>query len=106
VQESNLQPSVLSSFADARYIAADRGTGLEEAEKFEHDHDNDNHSDDVEDASVHVVLISEWMRGGHHLCKLRVVKDSTRFCIAIFFVFIFLSPTYTWRDDFVAISSH
>ena len=50
-------------------MAGDRGTGLEEAEQFEHDHDNDNHSDDVEDASVHAVLISEWTRGGQHLYK-------------------------------------
>ena len=69
LQESDLQLSVLSSFADARYIAGDRGTGLEEAEQFEHDHDNDNHSYDVEDASVHAVLISEWPRGGQHLYK-------------------------------------
>jgi hypothetical protein len=48
-----LRLSVLSSFADARYIAGDRGTGLEEAEQFEHDHDNDNHSDYVKDVSAH-----------------------------------------------------
>ena len=59
MQESDLRLSVLSSFADARYMAGNRGSGLEEAEQFEHDHDNDNHSDDVEDASVHAVLISE-----------------------------------------------
>jgi hypothetical protein len=78
LQESDLQLSFLSSFADARYIAGDRGTGLEEAEQFEHDHDNDNHSDDVEDASVHAVLISEEMRGGQHLCKLKWSRDCTR----------------------------
>ena len=47
--------------------------GLEEAEQFEHDHDNDNHSDDVEDASVHAVLISEWTRGDQHLLQIEAV---------------------------------
>ena len=47
----------LSSFADARYIAGDRGTGLEEAEQFEHDYDNNDYSDYVEDVSVHMELL-------------------------------------------------
>ena len=54
-------------------------TGSEDGQAIEHDHDNDNHSDDVEDASVHAVLISEWTRGGQHLLnKLRWSKDGTR----------------------------
>jgi hypothetical protein len=32
---------------------------LKKAEQFEQNHDNDNYSDDVEDASVHTVLISK-----------------------------------------------
>jgi hypothetical protein len=39
--------------ADARYVGAGRRSGLEEAEQFEDNHDNENHSDYVEDASVH-----------------------------------------------------
>ena len=42
---------------------------LKYAEQFEHDYDNDNYSNDIEDASVHVGLISNWVSGGQHLCK-------------------------------------
>ena len=42
-----------------RFWQSPQGQLLEQAEQFEHDYDNNNHSDYVEDISVHLWLISE-----------------------------------------------
>jgi hypothetical protein len=69
---------------------------LEEAEQFEHNHDDDNYSDYVEDASVHAVLISEWMCRGEHLRKPRRSKKDARVFVLLYWSLLILSHQSTW----------